>query len=704
MNSQDHPIIQEEERLLRDVRTLLIERPVLTGASEHDIVEELHRLRTDIAQAKEEDKGSMLQQFDQLSALLGQLRRGRNHDELDPDCPYFAHIRLRESGRERDIFLGKASRTDHGLRIIDWRNAPIAQLFYRYAEGDEYAEELADRVVEGELTVRRTLTIAGGHLERIDSPQGVFLRDHAGDWARRVQDDPKLAGGQGSALLAHHRTQGYDRRLGERMRAERRREDKHLPDIAALIDPAQFELISGPDSGLVVVRGVAGSGKTTVALHRAAWLNFQDPQRFAPERMIVVVWGKALRDYISKVLPALGVEGVTAVTWGQWSQELMRRHFPMLPRKTAEDTPEVVSRLKLHPGLLPLMRRVVEQNTGAPTAHGVLDDWLSLFMRLENLRDNLAVTAPGAFSDVEIERAWAWLSRQRYALQAWMEGDREETLELDAEDDALLLRFWQLRVGPLRNRSKRPLRYTHMIVDEVQDLSPVELAVLLDTLDDARCATLAGDTQQHIQTTAGFSSWSELLDHLSLETTEVNTLKVSYRSTEPITSFALQVLGPLREDHVPPLTTRGGAPVELFRFTDHGGCVAFLGEALRELVSNEPLASIAVLTANEELSKIYADGLVLAEVPGVRLVHDQEFAFKPGVEVTEVSEVKGLEFDYVILVEVSARCYPDDSHARRLLHVGATRAVHQLWLTSVGTPSPMLNTSETGAVGESSAG
>jgi len=60
------------------------------------------------------------------------------------------------------------------------------------------------------------------------------------------------------------------------------------------------------------------------------------------------------------------------------------------------------------------------------------------------------------------------------------------------------------------------------------------------------------------------------------------------------------------------------------------------------------------------------------------------------VEVTEIDQVKGLEFDYVILVEVTSAHFPDTPAARRLLHVGATRAVHQLWLTSVGTPSLLV--------------
>jgi DNA helicase IV len=72
------------------------------------------------------------------------------------------------------------------------------------------------------------------------------------------------------------------------------------------------------------------------------------------------------------------------------------------------------------------------------------------------------------------------------------------------------------------------------------------------------------------------------------------------------------------------------------------------------------------------------------------LVIDDEFAFSPGVEIVEVQSVKGLEFDYVIIVEASASNYPDVPRARRNLHVAATRAIHQLWVTSVGSLSPVI--------------
>ena len=180
-----------------------------------------------------------------------------------------------------------------------------------------------------------------------------------------------------------------------------------------------------------------------------------------------------------------------------------------------------------------------------------------------------------------------------------------------------------------------------------------------------------------------------LFGHLGVQGAAVETLSISYRCTRQVVTFAMNVLGPLREDQLP-LVTRDGPEVELFPFTDHGACVAFLADALLALYTDEPDASVAILTPSRALSDLYFQALDRSDVPRLRQVKRQNFAFAPGVEVTEVAEVKGLEFDYVVLVEVSSVNYPLKDAARRLLHVGATRAIHQLWLTSVGRVSKLV--------------
>ncbi len=693
-SSAPDPIVADENDLLAKVRAAINETPpeAVVSPSEPQLLKDLERLREALREGeKTEDRAALLEQWNRQSALLDQLRASRQMPQVSRDSPYFGHLRLREQRQEFDVLLGKATWLHGDVHIVDWRHAPISRIFYRYRQGDPYEEEIAGRERAGDVVTRRTVTIRNQTLQRIEAPEGIFYADpsSAAGWRRIDREPPRLAGGEGAALRAHATGEGGERRLGTEPAGIRRRADKHLPDIAGLIDPEQFALITRPSSGFVVVRGTAGSGKTTVALHRIAYLAYEDP-RFDSDRTLVVVFSPALRDYVSHVLPALGVARVQVRTFADWAADQVRRVYPMLPREIREGAPADAHRLKLHPVLLVALERQVARIAGPPTPAQAIDDWASVLADAPFLEAVIAVEAPGAFGPAELRRITEWARREHEKLVAWMEGDHEVQAELDAEDHALLLRAWQLRVGPIPGRGTEPLRYRHVAIDEVQDFSPVEVRVLLDCLDRHRSITLAGDTQQHITADAGFTSWATFFAHLGLAGAEVSTLEVSYRCSREIAGFAFALLGDLREDATPPLTTRSGPPVELFRFSDPGACVAFLADALKALVDDEPLASAVLLTPSREVSATYHAGLQHAEVPRLRLVTHQDFTFAPGIEVCEIDQVKGLEFDYVILIEVSASHFPDTPAMRRLLHVGATRAVHQLWLTSVGTPSPIV--------------
>jgi DNA helicase-2/ATP-dependent DNA helicase PcrA len=683
-------IVQEEIALLGEVNTRLDAAAPEHAPSESSLVAELEHLRESIrdGSTKEEDRAALMQQFDRHSALLSQLRTAERAPAVDATSPYFAHLKLREQTGVQEILIGKTTRLLPGYPIVDWRNAPISRVFYRYRQGEEYEEEIAGRVKEGVVLARRTVSIRDRQLRRIEAPEGIFqLDDGVGsDWRRLDREAPRLAGGQGAALRAHDVGGAETRRLGTGGKGFRRRADKHLPDIAGLIDPHQFDLITKPSSGFVVIRGTAGSGKTTVALHRIAYLAYDDPRVDSPDTLFLV-FSQALRDYVSHVLPALHVHRVQVRTFHDWASELVRRLFPRLPHALRDGTPGVVHRMKLHPVAMAALERHVRATPGAATPRQVIDDWASTLTDTKLLAEVVAADAPGAFSEDELRRVADWARARYEEVLAWIGGDESVQAELDEEDEALLLYTWQLRIGPLPGRGERPLRYKHVAIDEVQEFAPIEVRVLLGCLDERRSITLAGDTQQHLIEHGGFRSWSEFLQQLGLEGTQVDTLDVSYRCTHEIASFAVSVLGDLREDSTPPKTIRSGPPVELFRFTDHGACVASLADALKDLVVQEPLASVALLTPSKDLSRLYFNGLHTSEVPKLRLVDQQNFTFAPGIEVTEIEQVKGLEFDYVVLVEASATSYPDTASSRRRLHVGATRAVHQLWLTSIGTPA-----------------
>ncbi|MCX5745185.1 MAG: AAA family ATPase, partial [Proteobacteria bacterium] len=381
-------IIGEEERLFGQVQARVAmgeegDRPMVVSS---DLDVDLISLRDQIGEARNEDLPPLIEQMTRLAALKARLGGGRQLP-VDITSPYFAHLRLKESGKTKDVLVGKRGFIDResNVSIVDWRNAPISRIYYRYEEGDDYEEEIAGRRVEGMVSARRNISISKGNLRRIGAPQGTFLKDARGTWVTAVgQIAPVLHGGMGKAVRPVAAT-GVKGKLGVHHGVARA--DKGLPEIAALIDKEQFELITQPSSGIVVIQGGAGSGKTTVALHRIAYLNFQDPRRFSPRNTLFVVPSNALVRYVAGVLPALGVAGVPVVTYTGWARTTRMRCVPDAPSKYNEDPPDQVSRVKKHPAMIPMLAKVVERRAAeigteiATYSDAALAEWNRLVRR-----------------------------------------------------------------------------------------------------------------------------------------------------------------------------------------------------------------------------------------------------------------------------------------------------------------------------------
>lgn len=738
---------------------------------EVDYDTQLLQLRDEIAASRMEDVPPLLEQMERLQGIAAR-QRLLTEGHINAQSPYFGRMVLCENDRTREVLIGRSTYLDAkaGVRIVDWRDAPVSRLYYRYAEGDDYEEVFGDRAVEGEVLVRRSVTIVDAALRRIVSPQGTFLKPANGDW-RRGGANLKLQGGEGTAARAEQHRRPTRLGIGDDADSG---EDKHLKEITALIDPRQFELITRPDSGLVVIQGGAGSGKTTIGLHRLAYLAFQDPRRFRADRMLVVVFNDALARYISQVLPALDVQGVAVRTYESWAGKLRQQMMPEFPKRYSDETPSVVTRLKKSPLMLDVVDRYVEDcvqethreletaagsheelrqavadafsaTSGRPLmyrVHGLrrwvernadrlsvaerhaldrtveralhrasdlMHAWVDVLTDTRRIATCVAARKELAPSERELSRALEWCRTHCNAVLREVDRQEDEPVEgsdddygaidgksledsvcLDIEDDTLLLVLWQRLRGPIHKPgTKEPLVYEHILVDEAQDLSPVELTVVMRCLSRAQSITLAGDVAQRLHMHNGFAGWDRTLGELGLSHVAIEPLQVSYRSTAQIIEFARDVLGPLAPADSA-LATREGTPVELFRFADSGEAVGFLAEALRDLIDAEPRASVAVIARHPEQADVFHQGLAKAETPKLRRVAHQDFPFKPGIDVTDVRQVKGLEFDYVVLVEVSDSTYPVEDEVRHLLHIAATRAAHQLWILTSGKPSHLL--------------
>ncbi len=166
-------------------------------------------------------------------------------------------------------------------------------------------------------------------------------------------------------------------------------------------------------------------------------------------------------------------------------------------------------------------------------------------------------------------------------------------------------------------------------------------------------------------------------------------LRIGYRSTYEINTFGREILGHLAPvDHLE--SKRTGVAVEVFRFRDTGETLAFLTETLRALTERERQCNCALLAPNPEVANLYYEGLKKAEIHPLRRITKQEFPFTPGVDVTDISQIKGLEYDYVIVLEATQEYFPDTDEARHYLHIAITRAAHQLWLLATGQVSNLI--------------
>ena len=778
-DAADIDIAAEEERMLARVLACLeargtSARPAPDGRRAY--ADQMVVLRDEIAEARLEDVPALVAEMERLQEVAA--TRGDLQTFLvDPASPYFGHLRLRErvadrGDVERDVLIGRATFVDAAARvnIVDWRHAPVSQLFYRYSEGSDYEERFGDRDVEGDVIARRTLTIENGVLLRVACPQGVWGRANgAAPWQRTDLPAHALAGGQDTAARPARGVLGAAPEGRQAL-------DRRLPEIAALIDPRQFDVITARGSGVVVIQGGAGSGKTTVGLHRLAYLAFTYPSDFPARRLTVITHGAALAAYIGQVLPSLGVAGVRAATFSGLAARALRAEIPWLRAAVVDDVPPAVTRVKSHPALLHELEHLAAGYRGKRGSRAAVELWADLLTDrgrlLALLRD--AAEMPLSERDVidahaimtdrvaavlardpregseakpektgkkDARRARAKGRRKRAAApepslspdmhwtamglaqkpgQRTVDSDLPEGVRrveggddadddqnvrgatgidglptdddlptLDADDVAILLRASQLLRG-----AKDP--FAHLFVDEAQDLSPLKLSVLIGRTaggvprgTSVPSITLAGDTSQRLFLDNGFGDWRGVLAHLGLAHVAVEPLRIAYRSTREIMTVARAAMGPLADPEAPE-APRHGAPVEVFRFPGVGAAVAFLAEALRDLAAREPRATVALLARYPEQADRTYEGLRRAEVPALRRVRAQEFAFRPGVEVTDVRQVKGLEFDYVVMLDANATSYGRDDESRHLFHIGVTRAAYQLWLVATGAPSPLL--------------
>ncbi|SVD22006.1 uncharacterized protein METZ01_LOCUS374860, partial [marine metagenome] len=251
--------------------------------------------------------------------------------------PYFGRVvTAEEDGGEVSFKIGKKSNIEAG--IVDWRNGPISGLFFNYKQGEEFFETINERERCGRIKIRRTYKTDKGILIQISTPSGVFRRVESG-WMKLETEEE----------IAAHRSRGLQSN------------EKRLPNILSLITNEQFEMITTDPKMPVIIQGSAGSGKTTVALHRLGWLLHEGNSHARAENTRVIVMNKSLQIYVSSTLPSMGIKGVDAVTFNSWALSIIRHTVKGKVFFKYKELPEFVEKIKFSNGILGALSHFVNQ-------------------------------------------------------------------------------------------------------------------------------------------------------------------------------------------------------------------------------------------------------------------------------------------------------------------------------------------------------
>jgi DNA helicase IV len=594
--------------------------------------------------------------------------------------PYFGHMRLRTgTGGELDVLLASETRTAPGLAIVDWQRAPLVEAFFSCAVGEPYEIQDGGRTLQGTLLSRSIVRFEAGELVGVCGPGSDLRRTETGEWAA-------------SDLPAHAR-------LRPRPRSQR---DRQGPSVDFALDEAQRRAVGLPAGQATLVLGEAGCGKTTVALHRLVRLRKAATGRF---KACVVVPTDGLRRLTELLLSRLGVHDVEVWLYERWAGSQARRVFPDVPRREGLDASAATMRLKRHPAvraeleILAAQPPAVPEEEDGPTlptsAHARRHDLQRLFgdtavlervaraaelpvsavaETFEHTRVQFSPTAEDEFAHVDAARLATLDGR------ALDDGTpMEDAATIDTEDFAVLFELDRLRALRQGLRPSEPAAFDCIVLDEAQEFSALELRLIGRSLVPGGTLIVAGDADQQIDPTACFEGWAQGMAELGAPSYHTATLEVSYRCPPKVTTLARRVLDG-RTMRPPAPSPR--SPLALERFDHDFHRVAWLVEALADLQERDRCTSVAVIARSpEEARRLFP---LLRRGVLARLALDGRFSFLAGVNVTCVQEVKGLEFDVVIVPDASPEAYPVLPASRRALYVAVTRPTRQLVVSTVG--------------------
>ena len=590
--------------------------------------------------------------------------------------PYFGRIDFlekKENSKVMPIYIGIHTFYDPESRatlIHDWR-APVSSMFYDHELG-EAGYRSPSGEIKGVISLKRQYRIRGGKME--------FMIESA----LTVHDD----------ILQKELSSNVD--------------DK-MKNIVATIQREQNQIIRNEDIRTLIIQGVAGSGKTSIALHRIAYLLYTFRDSISSKDILIISPNKVFSDYISNVLPELGEETVPETSMEQILSGVLEHkykyqtYFGLVNELLEKPSSSLIDRIayKASFGFISELDKFILhiENTYFKAADVKLTKYITIpapFIEEQYLRFNrypirrrFDAMADYMLDMLKIQYAFTVTTAGRNLLK------KEIRLMFAGNNDIQVYKeffiwtnnpgMFKMRKGhtleysdlaplaylhlALEGNGNQPFRVKHLLIDEMQDYSPIQYKVIQKLIPCRK--TVLGDAGQSVNPYG--SSTAETIQK-SLTASEIMKLCKSYRSTFEITDFA-QKIHPNAE--LEPVARHGEKP-QILQF---GSAVEELS-GIMGLISTyrkSGYKSLGIICKTEQQAREMAD-MLKSYANDISFLSSQSSAFVQGIVIISAHMAKGLEFDEVIIPQTDERNYRSEID-KSMLYVAVTRAMHRLTLT-----------------------
>jgi DNA helicase-2/ATP-dependent DNA helicase PcrA len=620
--------------------------------------------------------------------------------------PYFARIDFKFDDEDEfeKIYIGRSSLRKNSYQemyVYDWRS-PIASVFYRFMTGEAFYDAPCGRVT-GELNLKRQYEIKNGTLEYFfDSDVQIvdeFLRQ----------------------LLSQKTT--------AKMKA-----------IVETIQHEQDVVIRDMENDLLMVQGVAGSGKTSIALHRAAYLMYQGLQtKLSANNIMIISPNSIFEQYISNVLPELGEDNVISSVFEDILSELLNGRkiqsrndflenlivnskYKEISRNSIEFKTSSFFREILDQFLIDIPRQWIEFEDvyyeGKCVVSGqILKDKIlgrpetPLGIKLEQLEDyileqifgtgkgrghkeekNLIKQEIQKFIKIDIVELYKILFSNEAYFYSLLQNSNpsqnikniwkytKENLEADSlyYDDAIAIAYLYLKIYGT-NKYKN---IKQVVIDEAQDYYPLQYEIFNFLFSNAKF-TILGDMKQTLAKKEDISFYEQIQKILNKKKSSLIMLDKSFRCTNEILNFSLKFIE--QSSQIKSFNRNGDSPKVYIADNSE----IFIDEIVKEikLCQEKGFQSICLICKTEKNST-YLFNKIKHKLD-IQLIKNGSVSDLQGVFILPVYMSKGLEFDTVLICDADSQNYHDEDD-KNLLYVACTRALHKLSLFCENEVSPLI--------------